>query len=397
MGSSDSKASSAEFGTIIVQCPKAHFTSGEQVDGVVYLSVLKPYEGTNVVLNITGRETSRWTETQGSGDNRHQVTYQSSKITLSKTFKLFTFPEVIAGVGQYAFPFSFLLPRDLAGSVYYSTYGRTGTITYTIEAKLESNNQKLKPIVFQSRVIIKEPLHNEIKSVSTERSRKLTCFCFCCISKGVTAIKCTADKDAYMPGETAKLTIEIDNSQCKLAVIKIKCDLRQKTFLSAGTYGRMFESGLVTNRVEKRIESGQKLDGADSLHVELTLPMEKLDETTSGGITPSSNGTAVKIKYSIDLILFLNGCICGQNPTTTMDVQVYSSCVQPNYHFNVPAEWNLQQMPVSTWAVGDMQYNNNLEQMSPNQMSPGYMIAPETQKLNSVSPLQQQQFGENYF
>lgn len=397
MGSSDSKASSTEFGSITIQCPKRQFISGEQVDGIIYLNILKSYNGTNLVLNINGVEKSEWTERRGSGDNRHTVHFGQKVDTLERDLPIYSFPDMIATPGQYAFPFSFILPNNLPGSVHYHhSDGSKGSIKYSIEAKLESNVKTMKSISFSAPVYIKELLHKAIKPEVMEKSENLLCCCFCCISRGRTSFKYTTDKNAYMPGETVQVQIEVDNSQCKMDISRIKCQLTENaTLVASNHYQKLFESVVVANESKKGIQAGEKVD---AIYIDLQLPHEKLTESTEGGIAPTSSGKAIKMVYSIDIELTMDGCVCGQMPRSKLFVQIYSAYVQPIYNFAVPTDWSLKQMPMATLSMGvESLINSHMPLISGNQMSPGYPVEAEAQRLNEASSPQQQQYGQDYY
>lgn len=123
--------------------------------------------------------------------------------------------------GQYTIPFSFLLPDHLPGSFSMVKKQFSAEISYKIKAEIMlKNNIKYKATVPYT---IKQAITEQRFSVSYEKSTEvIRCRC---VNKGICTIKAHLDKNAYTPSETAKITVEIDNSHCSVPIKAIECTL----------------------------------------------------------------------------------------------------------------------------------------------------------------------------
>lgn len=48
---------------------------------------------------------------------------------------------------------------------------------------------------------------------------------WCCLDRGDSSIKCYFENNSYLPGETANVVTEIDNSACDLGIKSIQGEL----------------------------------------------------------------------------------------------------------------------------------------------------------------------------
>ena len=71
----------------------------------------------------------------------------------------------------------------------------------------------MKSLEHKLELVIREPLTNNISSLSQEDSAKIT-ICYC-MNQGPTTLSASFEKNAYMPGEKAIVTCEIDNKRCE--------------------------------------------------------------------------------------------------------------------------------------------------------------------------------------
>jgi len=94
-------------------------------------------------------------------------------------------------------------------------------ILYKLKVEFNpTRDKKYKAIV---PFTIKQGITEQRFSVSYEKSTPIvSCKC---ISKGTTHLKAHLDKNAYLPTETAKLMLEVDNSACRMSISNIEITL----------------------------------------------------------------------------------------------------------------------------------------------------------------------------
>ena len=316
--------------------------------------------------------------------------------------------------GHYSFPFSFMLPQDIPGSVFVKVPRGQASIAYNFSAILESNQKKLSPIAFQVKAIMREHLMKDGLAKAAQLNQDITTWC--CISRGSTQIKAQFSKDAFMPGEVARVQVEADNSQCKNSISAVRCSLIQTTTLTSTTKTRSFPSTIVTG-TSTGIDAGGKFEGEEARSIDLRLPAGQEGEIspqkmnmndghegdddddvngseTTDTIAPSTNGQIVKVRFDLHADLVVSGCLCcEQHPGVSAQVQIYSPFVQPTFMFQVPDNWNLQQMPTNNLAF-DQQYAMSPPPMNPNMGNGGGMVQSQMmpqsgdypQYTNQVSP-----------
>ena len=111
--------------------------AGEYVEGCAYIGADKDYQFDNLNLILSGSEYVRWTE----GSNDEAKAHSNRNENYREVFPLSDFKGTLP-VGQYAFPFSILLPQMMSGSLYKS---ETCYISYALTLELtKANDQKSK-------------------------------------------------------------------------------------------------------------------------------------------------------------------------------------------------------------------------------------------------------------
>ena len=123
-----------DFGHINIQFDKAKYTSGEQVNGMVHVNMIKSFPSNSLYLIISGKEKVKLatSETKMDASNEHKtetVIHKDKNEFFSHSFPLYIFNGMYFQAGMYSFPFSFKLFDNLPGT-YIDTWDELGQKCY---------------------------------------------------------------------------------------------------------------------------------------------------------------------------------------------------------------------------------------------------------------------------
>jgi hypothetical protein len=107
---------------------KDYYVAGEYVDGEIYLNVKKTSPYIKLTLGLKGKERVSWTQKVQD----ETKTIKAEHINYNVVMDMFDFGTMVKE-GQYCFPFSFLLPSTMTGTILYSS---DCNIKYSLKASL---------------------------------------------------------------------------------------------------------------------------------------------------------------------------------------------------------------------------------------------------------------------
>ena len=134
-------------------------------------------------------------------------------------------------------------------------------------------------------------------------------FC-CCGDKGTVAVHSTADKTAYLPGEIARVTCDVNNTSSGQTVTAIRVNLRRYTHrrsLAAQNVPRSSMMTISTVEVPVTCVPGSNASAA----VELPIPH---------GLPHSTNLVVIGCWYEIETIAVVDGA-CVTNAVALLPVK----------------------------------------------------------------------------
>ncbi|CAI2370985.1 unnamed protein product [Moneuplotes crassus] len=395
MGSSDSR-SQFEHGHIVVQTSKPYFTPGEEVTGNIYLSMDQPFPATSLELEIKGKEEVKWkirknSSSSNSSHNRYHYTIkmEDKKQIFFFQATIYEFEDETVYAGQYDFPFKFLLPEDLPSSCYFSSYSQKarGMAQYKIKASLKCNTDDMKDMVFKQTLIIRQQPESIEMSTKADYNAKVY-KCCCCCSEGTVTMQSETDKTIYTPTETVKIIGNIDNSNSKKDLKKIKVQLvqcvkmygkRRKRDLLKTAFNDpsdfLFTAGdseynqefVVMEKEYPGIKKGEMTD-EESNHMELNLAeygqeayidnsdeenegeqshasldheiLAKDDEALRERIQPTSIGKIIQITYKLKITGDYGTCCGCSDPQTSIDLFITPPKLPSYQVLEPPPNWN---------------------------------------------------------
>jgi hypothetical protein len=131
-------------------------------------------------------------------------------------------------------------------------------------------------------------------------SNVVTC---CCFSQGTSKITSYFEKNTYVPGETAYMISEVDNSESKVNIRSIAGSVEKRVKLAAGPY-EDFIHKTVNSISIGGIMAGQSLLGGNAKRIEVVL-----QDTDRSSLVPTCGGTIVENAYYLENTIHLDvGC-----------------------------------------------------------------------------------------
>ena len=193
------------FGSLYVKMDKPYYNPGDQITGTVYLSLNIPYPGESLYVELKAAESFKYVEEIEKMDQNNQP-YTEYKLNQEKIVIMdLRLPIYTANggflPGQYAFPFSFLLPQGLPGSFYQEAPMAVAEIEYKLHAVL-TTYIKAPMLKYKEKLIVNENVKSAVGNAHLSNTVEVkTC---CCFDKGATKVTAQFEKNFLTPGETGK-------------------------------------------------------------------------------------------------------------------------------------------------------------------------------------------------
>eukprot|EP00300_Choanocystis_sp_HF-7_P002630 c11988_g1_i1.p1 GENE.c11988_g1_i1~~c11988_g1_i1.p1 ORF type:complete len:406 (+),score=88.38 c11988_g1_i1:28-1218(+) len=218
MGSAQS-SSTPETNAVRVATEKGEYAGGDTVIGAIYLNVVTPFHSSGVALRVKGTERVSWFEERvqriGIGKSQRKVRNRLRVSRKNEILKVehivHTFDNDQVPVGQYTFPFSFVLPTDLPSSFSdaISLKDAEASRVFKVKGVVYAGVDFKYQLKYTQLLTVNESYHQDVFSQSQHESRELkSC---CCFSSGYIFFQFRLDKNCYIPGETAKIICEVKN------------------------------------------------------------------------------------------------------------------------------------------------------------------------------------------
>ena len=338
------------YGDININLQKQTYTAGEQVNGWVNVSLVKPFLTDTLYLIVSGKESVHFvTKEIHNHDAGHSTYYRKHKDKnefYEYLLPLYQHPSGFFPVGQYSFPFSFVLAHDLPGSFEYdwdfdghNCYGR---IIYRVKAGFKDKNAK-KSFFNKCKFFVNQLWEGPQMQRITQYQKKLSGCCY--VDLGTYKIVAHFDQDKFFAGDNCLIRFEVDNSEAKRNAKFFKCQLVQIIVIRAGKekFGPIFT--VLSEETLPGIVMGEARTGSDAFRVNLPI-------TTQDNLQASCSGRLVESQFYLKISTELNACLCCRNhPHTEMDIKIYNKNIEvaPSY----PAEnWNPQMIPLYICPIG---------------------------------------------
>lgn len=349
MGGSYSVDSS--YGFIAIQLNSQKYYPGGQVNGWIYLNILKPFNTNTLQVLITGKEKTKvvyvTTHSDEHGSHRDVHKDKAKKEFFAYHYEIRShLPDQFPG-GQYSYPFSFILPHDLPPSFAFEWteegHHCYGKIEYKVKGILIQEKSK-KMLIHKAPILVDRAPVNA-PQMAQQGNYEEQVKGYCGTDKGFLRIRSIVDKAEYQVGETAFVQVEVDASQMKAHISAIKCTLRQYITVKGRSHTRHHDKE-ISRRDVPGVAIGQIYAGADAFR--MTMPI-----TTMGPLQSNVSGELVQCHYSLEQLCEVDRCQCC-NPDAKSSLQIMvinppmGAFQLPSIPSNVP--WQPQVMSPQVFA-----------------------------------------------
>ena len=248
--------------------------------------------------------------------------------------------------GQFAFPVSLKLPKNLPGS-YNQKFNdmEFAKLEYLVAAELECEEQKgeliphtgmrkLTAQALQKFYVVPSCKTTQIKEISLKDSLVR----YCCLNQGYVVVQSQFEKDSYTLGDTAILTLSVDNRKSKVNITKIVGSLINKTQFKlkrnlSRTVESVMQSKLIAQEVIKKGEFKREIRKNVKLRTSNKKDLSDLDQSVVTDF--------IKNQYIFKIEIFFESC-CGRDIRTIYQLLNLSkpSSAFKKETFDPPQFWN---------------------------------------------------------
>ena len=212
MGNSQNPDMANKYGQIYMQTFSKNFFQGETVKGSIFINILHPYPGKTLHIVIEGQEFCQWAKRirnkdrlKGKVEKKKKRGPKGSRDIYSHKIAVHSFGDLKIPKGQWNFPFSFDLDKDMPASFKFLSPKIDSFIIYRMKAFIESKEPKAVGNMEHSQELSIFQIRDEnysllSKNVSLEA--KILWF----ISRGNTQVNAFLNKNNYVVGEEIVLT-----------------------------------------------------------------------------------------------------------------------------------------------------------------------------------------------
>lgn len=245
--------------------------------------------------------------------------------------------------GAYSFPFTIELPNDLPGTFNAKMKRFEARIEYEVKVELIERREFIcKDKVF---IIVEQVLGSNRQSILKTQTDRLVC---CdCINKGTCNVSAHVDKHAYLPGETARLWMEVDNSKASKNLVSIGVILwRVIRLISTDKQVGLFKKSVFSTNLNVNIRANS--DPLKNKDLCIDIPICSKDTNIEQCVT--TIGKAVQCRYFIEISTDFGSCMSRvvefEIPLIVAPKAI--EVVLPS----APEDWNPMEMPVMNISIG---------------------------------------------
>ena len=327
MGGSQNKAH------IFVAVENNNITAGQAISCVAHLLLSKKVLNPSLEVKFSGKE---WVKFQGDG-----IKTGKTKIVEFKT-SLINPNTKILEAGSYSFPFIVDTPKAIPGTFKANMKRFEAKIAYKVRVLLKKKNKTVGKS--KSEIIIEQVFDANRYSVLTNHAG--TVICCDCYNKGICNITSHVDKNAYLPNETAKLWIEVDNSQSRRTLSTIGVMFwRIIRLISTDNQVGLFKKCIYSTNVDVNIHSGSKLLTGKEIKVDIPIYNKNIELDQSA----TTIGRIVQCRYFIEITTDFGRCMSRVVDFEVPIIVIPKFIQQPLP--SAPEDWNPVEMPPMRFSV----------------------------------------------
>lgn len=336
-------------GGIVVQLENSSYQIGAEVVGMIHMSLTTDISRSTLYLCFVGKEKTKWVESRrvshrdfdGKVHNTTEFIDHSGKLYICK----YSFPIIAwdAGIsqGNYSMPFSFRLPDNVPGSFNYEKGSNLASISYKIKMKLVGVSNEL--VKGKTLIHIRQ---NFDARFNQEISQNINAHLktWCCVDKGTCKISASYPQNSYNPSQIVQCHAQIDNSQSKLEVTGVVCNLCYSIRLKDhGGQTHFVKENILSTTASVKISSGSSLLNTSAVEIKQDLP--SIANILQSMYT--TRGQLIECIYTNEVKAEMDGlCMCcGDTPSINSYINIVPNVVIPQMYIpSAPPDWNPQML-----------------------------------------------------
>lgn len=341
-------------GTIYIQLEQSSSSGGEEVIGIINISLKIPLPSPTLTLSFKGKEITHWEETRsistinsdGESDSETVTDYYDGKhLICDHKYSVFKWNNELPP-GDYSIPFTFVLPENIPGSFYYYSSPTSAVIQYKFYAQLTTPSHKVS-----GKVPIH--VHQDITVFNTnivlDRSARMRSWCF--YNKGTCTISAHSPQDTYNPSQTAIFFASVNNSRSQLAIQSLSCELFCNLRLqSSSKTCKFIKESLIKKQFPMRINPlDENLPEPVEMHMELGQKLNSLQSMYS------TKGMIINCSYTcrIEAVMEARLMCCGDYPRVEMPMIIVPNVIEPQPSAPIdPQDWRPEMLPQVSFISG---------------------------------------------
>jgi hypothetical protein len=244
--------------------------------------------------------------------------------------------------GSFSFPFVIETPEGVPGTFQAEMKNFQAQIKYKARLLLKENRNTIAKS--KAEVVVEQALDQNRFSILTPYSGNIVC-CDCC-HRGTCNLTVHVDKNAYMPSETVKVWVDVDNSRARRKMSSVIVMLwRVIRLISDNREVGMFKKCIFKKTVPTNIASGARLLTGQEIcvDVELRNKENKLD------MCATTVGKVVQCRYYVEVSTDYGRCI-SREIELEVPVIVIPKHIPPPLP-SAPEDWNPVEMPITRISI----------------------------------------------
>lgn len=295
---------------VYIHLSRSEYNPGEVVTGAILLKLGDPIRVTGILLKLSGKERSSWIEAK-----KGQAEPVSVQRPYFKTVvQVATFPSHEDHVGEFRFPFSFTLPRNIPGSCAYTFGSVSSSIIYKVKAVVQQLGIEKSLLNRSEHVHVKQM--NPLNQVLARNDPPAN-YCLCIPQPGI-AIEVALDRQAYHAGDTIRLISTINNGTTHLIDL-VTVSLRMHVNLTSFSWSDL----TLSQRRQYTIDQVISTANFPSIQAKSDIPYCELPISVPDFVRQHCFGHTVRIFYSIELKVHVRGASASTADSTRIPVAIY--------------------------------------------------------------------------
>lgn len=196
--------------------------------------------------------------------------------------------------------------------------GHSAHVFYKLKAEVHVPGLFKSNIKHTQRLVVHEGLFSEVRPIAREAQSRVTqC---CCIDKGTAQLRATFDKNAYVPGETARVVCEVDN-QSSLRLRHIRSKLKRRLTLHDNSGRRHQMVDTLAQGTYEGVDPFTACTGDEARFVPLLLA-----NNTREPVQPQTHGRLVTCDYWVEVELDVP---MGSDINVVLETTIYAPIPVP--------------------------------------------------------------------